>query len=71
MCLKGIVLHAQNMMTTLGSIINKFGEDLYEHLLSIIIFTLKKEEKNIHMRSKTSKMKISYAHASLNLCHLF
>ena len=44
MCLKEIVLHAQNMMTILGSIINKFGEDPHDHLLSIRIFTLKRKK---------------------------
>jgi hypothetical protein len=35
-----IGLHAQNMNTILGSIVNVIGVDLYDHLMSTRIFTL-------------------------------
>jgi hypothetical protein len=41
MGLKEIGLHVQNMITILGSIVNSIGRDLYDHLMSTIIFTLK------------------------------
>ena len=41
--LKEIGLHVQNMITILGSIVNYIGRDLYDHLMSMIIFTLKNE----------------------------
>ena len=40
MHLKEIGLHAQNMLTILGSIVNVSGETLYDHLMSTRIFTL-------------------------------
>ena len=44
MCLNEIGLRAQNMITSLGSIVNIFGRegggDLYDHLVSTRIFTL-------------------------------
>ena len=40
MCLKEIGPHAQNMLTILGSIVNIILGDLYDHLMSMRIFTL-------------------------------
>ena len=42
-CLKEIELHAQNMMTILGSIGNIIGVDLDDHLMSSRIFTFDNE----------------------------
>ena len=39
-CLKDIELHAQNILTILGSIVNRIRGDLYDHLMSTGIFTL-------------------------------
>ena len=39
-CLEEIGLCAQNMITILDPIVNLYGGDLYEHLMSIGIFTL-------------------------------
>ena len=39
-CFIEIGLHARNMYTILGSIVNIFGVDLYDHLMSTRIFTL-------------------------------
>ena len=39
-CLKEIGLHAQNMLSILGSMVNMIGEDLYDHLMSTRIFIL-------------------------------
>jgi hypothetical protein len=40
MFLKEIGLRAQNTLTVLGSIVNIIGEDIYDHLMSMRIFTL-------------------------------
>jgi hypothetical protein len=40
MCLKEIRLHAHNMLTILGSMVNTTGGDLYDRLMSMRIFTL-------------------------------
>ena len=34
MCLREIGLHAQNMLTILGSVVNMIGGGLYDHLMS-------------------------------------
>ena len=39
MCLEVIGLHAQNMITILGSIVNRIGWDLYDHSMSTRIVT--------------------------------
>ena len=38
-CSKDIGLHAQNIITILDSTIKIIGETLYDHLMSMIIFT--------------------------------
>ena len=40
MCSKEIRLHAQNMLTILGLMVNMTRGDLYDHLMSTRIFTL-------------------------------
>ena len=40
MCLKGIGLRAQNMITIIGPIVNILGGDVCDHLMSTQIFTL-------------------------------
>ena len=52
MCLNEIGLHAQNMITIVGSIVNIFGGmGLHEHLMSTRILTVDNEE-DIHMISE-------------------
>ena len=51
MCLKEIGFHVQNMLTILGSIINIFGGDLEDHLMSKRIFTLMMNKMFISSKS--------------------
>ena len=53
MCLEEIGLHAQNMITILGSIVYIVGtwEDMYDRFMSTTVFTLTMN-KIIHMSSR-------------------
>ena len=58
--LKEIELHAHNMITISGSMINKFEEGMYDHLMSTSIFIL--QRKKIFMWALELKA-TDYGHA--------
>ena len=71
-CLKESELHAQNMIIILGSIVNIMG-DLYDHLMSMRIFTLMMNKIFIGapkvMRKKWLQPRLEFAnHLALIAC---